>query len=136
VWKRERREKEGKEKEKMSWNVWRQKRIKGLIYSFDWVLCLKNTSKFKNSGLLKYARNTELAGTFTSREHKQEEPTYTGKKKRSNLTVAGKNNLFLKVGAVSLVWYWDSHEMLMLSLLMTGQIMHLSNGVLTECVCM
>jgi hypothetical protein len=36
---------------------------------------LKIKSKLKNLGLLKYARNTELAGTFTSREHKQGEPT-------------------------------------------------------------
>jgi hypothetical protein len=36
---------------------------------------LKIKSKLKNLRLLKYARNTELAGTFTSREHKQGEST-------------------------------------------------------------
>jgi hypothetical protein len=30
---------------------------------------------FKNLGLLKYARNAKLTGTFTSREHKWGEPT-------------------------------------------------------------
>jgi hypothetical protein len=36
---------------------------------------LKIKSKLKTLGLLKYAKNTKLAGTFTSEEHKQGEPT-------------------------------------------------------------
>jgi hypothetical protein len=35
-------------------------------------LCLKNKKWIENNlGLLKYARNTELAGIFTSKEHKR-----------------------------------------------------------------
>jgi hypothetical protein len=56
-------------------------------------------------------------------------------RKRATLTVAGKNKTVQKVGAVSFVCYWDSHEMLMFPLLMAGQIMHPSNGMLTVCVC-
>jgi hypothetical protein len=33
-----------------------------------------------------------------------------------------------------LVCNWDSHEILMCPLLVAGQIMHLSNGVLTVCM--
>jgi hypothetical protein len=39
-------------------------------------LCLKHKKINKNNlGLLKYAKNPKLAGTFTSREHKQGKPT-------------------------------------------------------------
>jgi hypothetical protein len=50
---------------------------------------LKIKSK-KQLRLLKYARNTELVGTFTSREHKQGEPTKKGGK-GATLTLLVKN---------------------------------------------
>jgi hypothetical protein len=57
------------------------------------------------------------------------------RRKGATLTVAGlKKKLFQNVGAVILVCYCDSHEMLMFPLLTAGQIMHSSNGVLTGCV--
>jgi hypothetical protein len=40
-----------------------------LQLSFN-VLKIKSKQKKTNLGLLKYARNSKLAGTFTSREHK------------------------------------------------------------------
>jgi hypothetical protein len=55
------------------------------------------------------------------------------RKKGATLTVASKK-LFQKVGAIGLVWYWDSHEMLMIPLLMAGQTMHPSDCAFTACV--
>jgi hypothetical protein len=51
----------------------KDKRFNTLLQSSFCVLKIK--SKFQKLGLLKYARNPELAGTFTSREHKQGKPT-------------------------------------------------------------
>jgi hypothetical protein len=56
------------------------------------------------------------------------------KKEQLWLLLIKKKNV-QKVGIVGLVWYWDSHEMLMFPLLMAGQIMHPSNGTFTVCVC-
>jgi hypothetical protein len=57
--------------------------------------------------------------------------TVASKKKKKK---ERKKKLFQKVGAVSLVCYWDSHGMFMFPLLMAGQIMHPSNSMLTVCV--
>jgi hypothetical protein len=55
-------------------------------------------------------------------------------KNKNKIGIKSSKKLFQKVDAVSLACYWDSHEMLMLLLLMASQIMHPSNGVLTVCV--
>jgi hypothetical protein len=48
-------------------------------------LCFKNKKNIENNlRLLKYSKNIELAGTFTSKEQKQGEPTKKGEKKRGN----------------------------------------------------
>jgi hypothetical protein len=60
--------------------------------------------------------------------------TKRAKKEQLWLLLVKRKGLFQKFGAVSLVCYWDSHEMLMFPLLMAGQIMHPSNGMHTVCV--
>jgi hypothetical protein len=48
----------------------------GLRLSTVKFLCLEDKKYIENNlGLLKYARNTELTGTFTSTEYKPGEPT-------------------------------------------------------------
>jgi hypothetical protein len=75
-----------------------------------------------------------LAPLLLGNINRQNLPKRVRPKTRATLLLIKKKKTVPKVGTVGLVWYWDSHELLMFPLLMAGHIMYPSGGVLTVCM--